>query len=80
MPIASAVVVPVEREDGESIAERLRELPGLEVSGVGDKGVAVVLEGDSIETMKEISEEIADWDEVLEFQLAYLNWEDLENV
>lgn len=78
MPIASAVVVPVAGRDREPIAARLRELPGVEVSGIGGKGVAVVLEGKSIDEMKRLSERIADWEEVLEFQLAYLNWEDLE--
>jgi len=79
MPIASAVIVPVENENREMVAERLRRLSDVEVSGVGAKGVAIVLEGESIDEMKKLSRRIADWDEVLEFQLAYLNWEDLED-
>lgn len=79
MPIASAVVVPADKEEKGPLAARLADTQGVEVSGVGDKGIAIVLEGEDMDALKMLSETIAGWDEVMDFQLAYFNWEDLDD-
>jgi nitrate reductase NapAB chaperone NapD len=76
MPVAGAVVVPMDRKDEERIADRLREIPSVTVEGIGEKGIAIVLEAESAERLKEISESISQWEEVIEFELVYLNWEE----
>ncbi len=76
MPVAGAVVVPMDRKDEERIADRLRAIPAVTVEGIGEKGIAIVLEAESAERLKEISESISQWEEVIEFELVYLNWEE----
>ncbi len=75
MPVAGAVVVPMDRKDEKMIADRLRAIPSVTVEGVGEKGIAIVLEAETAERLKEISESISQWEEVIEFELVYLNWE-----
>ena len=77
MAIAGAVVVAVKKELEERLKERLNSLKEVDVQEIGEKGIAVVLEADDTERLKEVSEEINGWDEVLDFQLAYLNWEEV---
>ncbi len=77
MPVAGAVVVPMSREYEDRIVDRLERLPSVTVEGVGEKGIAIVLEAETAERLKEISEEINQWEEVIEFELVYLNWEDM---
>jgi len=79
MAIAGVLVTPVDREAEEKVTELLSGLAGAEVQEVGPKGIAVVLEAESTERLKELSEEIQGWKEVVDFQLAYLNWEDTDN-
>ncbi len=76
MPVAGAVVVPEKKEFEKALSERLASLDGASVEGAGSKGIAVVLEAETVELLEKISKEISAWDEVLEFHLAYLNWED----
>jgi nitrate reductase NapAB chaperone NapD len=76
MPIAGAVVTPIKREFEETLTERLSSLDEVSVQGVGDKGIALLLESDSVDSLHRTSEAISKWDEVADFQLAYLNWED----
>lgn len=76
MPIAGALVVPVHREEGKMLTLKLATVPGVEVKKEGPKGIAVVLEAESTGELKKISQNIEKWDDVLEFELAYLNWED----
>ena len=76
MPVAGAVVVPVNREVEEALSERLDALEGASVQGIGDKGIALILEAESVGSIEKMSEAIAGWEDVLDFQLAYLNWED----
>ena len=76
MPIAGALVVPIHREEGKLLTSRLATLPGVEVQQEGPKGIAIVLEAESTGELKKISQNIEEWDDVLEFELAYLNWED----
>jgi nitrate reductase NapAB chaperone NapD len=77
MPIAGALIVPSSPDAGEALAQKLRGLSGVEVTGVGEKGVAVILEQADVEALKKLSGDISAWDEVADFQLGYLNWEDL---
>jgi nitrate reductase NapAB chaperone NapD len=76
MPIAGAVVVPTKKELERELSERLDALAGASVEGVGSKGIALVLEAESVDLLERLSREISEWEEVLEFQVAYLNWED----
>jgi nitrate reductase NapAB chaperone NapD len=75
MAIAGAVVVPTKREFEEALKERLNSLEGVDVQAIGEKGIAVVLEAKDSGTLKAISEKIDRWEEVVAFQLAYINWE-----
>ena len=76
MPVAGAVVTATKKEFEKALTEKLDALEGVSVKGIGDKGVALVLEADSVDSLHEMSKKISRWDEVLDFQLAYLNWED----
>ena len=76
MPIAGALIVPVSLKEGKLLVDKLSTLPGVEVQQQGPKGIAVVLEAESSGELKKISQDIEKWDDVLEFELAYLNWED----
>ena len=78
MAIAGAVVVAVKKELEERLKERLNLLKEVDVQEVGEKGIAVVLEAENTGRLKEVSEEINRWDEVLDFQLVYLNWEEVK--
>ena len=77
MAIAGALVVPVNRDDEKALVKKLNLLPGVEVQKSGLKGIAVVLEAEDTKTINDISKKIEQWKEVLGFELAYLNWEDL---
>lgn len=76
MPIAGALVVPVDRKEEEVLRLKLATVPGVEVKETGPKGIAIVLEANSTGELKQKSNAIEKWDDVLEFELAYLNWED----
>lgn len=82
MPIAGAIVIPVDRKDEPALELKLATVPGVEVKETGPKGIAIVLEAESTGDLKTVSGIIEKWDDVLEFELAYLNWEDeiLESV
>jgi hypothetical protein len=45
------------------------------VKDTGKNGIAIVLESDDVGRLKEISETINEWEEILELNLACLNWE-----
>ncbi len=75
LPVSGAVVVPVPGKE-EEVEKGLRALPGVEVKGRGNKGIAVVMEGRSTKELKKLSEKIEKWDNVVDFQLVYLNVED----
>jgi len=76
MPVAGAVVTPLKKGLEKSLSEKLDSLPGASVEGIGEKGIAVILEADRVDALHEMSEAINQWDEVADFLLAYLNWED----
>jgi len=77
MAIAGALIVPVNRQAELSLVRRLGNVAEveIEIEAVGPKGVAVVMEAGLLE-LKAVSSEIKAWDEVLDFELAYLNWEE----
>lgn len=77
MPIAGALIVPVKMETAAELQVRLSAVAGINIEDIGPKGIAIVLEADSTRELKEISADIEQWDDVLEFELAYLNWEDV---
>ncbi len=75
MAIAGALVVPVDEESTPTVQARLEGLAGVEVQGVGPKGIAVVLEGADTKSLEKISKAVLDWHDVADFQLGYCNWE-----
>ncbi len=77
MAIASAVVQPKKQGTEDELEARLNAREGIEVRGRGDKGIAIVLEAADLKAIEAISKEINDWDEVLEFQVIYYNWEEV---
>ena len=76
MPIAGALVVPVKQESTSGLQTKLAAVSGVNVEDTGPKGIAIVLEAYSTSQLKKISSDIGRWDDVLEVELAYLNWED----
>jgi nitrate reductase NapAB chaperone NapD len=78
MAMAGIVVMPVSPEQERGLLDRLKCVPGLEVQAVGPKGIALTLEHPATAGLKKLSEEISSWEEVLELELAYLNWENDE--
>lgn len=76
MPTAGAVIVPARKDVEKVLLEKLALLEGASVQGVGTKGIALVLEAPALERLEEVSEQINEWDEVIDVHLAYLNWED----
>lgn len=78
MAIAGAVVVPLRKEHEKDLIRRLEAYEEVEVKDAGEKGIAVVLEAGEVRRLRDISEEIGGWEEVIEFNLAFLNWEDVE--
>jgi len=79
MAIAGAVVTPARPELEAAVIEKLKAYEEVEVKDSGEKGIAIVLEAKEPGRLKDISEEIQNWEEVVEFTLAYLNWEELEH-
>jgi nitrate reductase NapAB chaperone NapD len=77
MAISGVVVIPALGKENDLI-ERLDALPGVEVKGVGPKGIAAVLEADSTDELQRLAEDIEQWVEVVGFKLAYFNWEEQE--
>ena len=78
MAIVGAVVVAVKKELEAGLKDRMSStFEEVEVKDAGEKGIAVVIEADDVGRLKKISEEITGWEEVLEFELAYLNWEEV---
>lgn len=76
MAIAGALVVPVDRKQELKLQTILNSFEGVEVQEIGPQGLAVVLEAASTRELKKMSEEINKLDEVVDFSLGYLNWED----
>ena len=79
MAIAGAVVVPLKKDFENRLKEKLNSMSGVEIQDIGKKGIAVVLEADDTDRIKEISKEINGWEEVIDFQLGYLNWEEVKD-
>lgn len=80
MAIAGAVVVPIGELERETLLGKLKELKGVTIEGIGPRGIAIVLEGESNSELETLSKKINDWDEVLIFELVYLNWEEDEEI
>lgn len=79
MAIAGVVVVPAATAVANTVAEKLNSLNEASVQGVGDRGIAVVLEAADVGRLKKVSRAISEWVDVANLQVAYLNWEDAEN-
>jgi len=77
LPIAGAVVVPMPREE-KKVKSLLKKLKGVEIKGVGSKGIAIVLEAKTTEDLESISKKIEKWNCVIDFQLVYFNVEDIK--
>ncbi len=77
MAIAGAVVVPHSKESAQKLVERLKQLPTVEVQEIGPKGIAVVIDEKDTDSLRKLSEKIKSWQEVVDFQVAYINWEEI---
>lgn len=77
MAIAGAVVLPVQKKWEDQIIEKLGSLKEVQVEGVGEKGIAIVLETNTMEELRDISEQIGHWEEVVAFHVVYVNWEEI---
>ncbi len=75
MAIAGAVVVPYSKDTEEGLKKKLMNLSEVTVQDTGPKGVAIVIEAPSVDRLKDLSEEISKWEEVVAFELVYLNWQ-----
>lgn len=78
MAIAGALVVPAKKETTSELVGRLKKISGVEVETTGPNGIAIVLEAENSKSLKDLSTDIEKWDEVVNFQLAYLNWEEID--
>lgn len=76
MPIAGALVIPRSKDVETVLTARLASVSGVSVEESGPKGIAIVMEAADSGELKRISRTIELWEEVLEFELAYFNWED----
>ncbi|MCK5404100.1 MAG: chaperone NapD [Desulfobulbaceae bacterium] len=76
MPIAGALIVPINKEVEPGLQSKLAAVSGIEVQDIGPKGIAIILEAANSGELKQISHDIEKWEDVLEFELAYFNWED----
>ncbi len=74
MPIASGVLVAVSSDREDSLVERLKQHEAIDVSGVGPKGIAIVLERSTMQEMTNLTKELAAWEDVRELQMTYGNW------
>lgn len=77
MPIAGGVVIPVQVEASQDLAERLGAQAGVEVSGVGPAGIALVFESDTMEAMNRLTSMVRERKDVADLQMTYCNWEDV---
>ena len=78
MAIAGAVVVPHSKDCEQKLIGQLKQLPSVEVQEVGPKGIAVVIEEKDAASLRKLSEEIKAWQEVVDVQVAYINWEEID--
>lgn len=76
MPIAGGIVVPVQKDAGQNLALSLTQETGVEVSGIGPGGIAVVLERASMAGVTGLAERLAARTDVAAVQVTYCNWED----
>ncbi|NOZ82772.1 MAG: chaperone NapD [Euryarchaeota archaeon] len=75
MPVSGAVVVPVPGREAE-VERLLRSMRGIEVMGRGSGGIAITLEGSTTRELYSLSEHVEKLEDVVDFQLVYLNVED----
>ncbi len=75
MPVSGAVVVAVPGREAE-VERILRSIEGVEVMGRGSRGIAITLEGASTKELHSISRRVEGLEDVVDFQLVYLNVED----
>jgi len=78
MPVSGIVVVTIPGKE-EEVMKKLSGFNQIEIKGQGLKGIAVIIEGNTIEEIREVSEKIEKFEDVLEVQLIYLNFEDVIN-
>lgn len=78
MAIAGALVIPTNRDCETELAATLNNLGGVEVQEAGPKGLAVVLEAATNSELKDISKKILEMENVVDFSIGYINWEDTE--
>ena len=78
MPISS-LIVQARNGRVEAVAERLRTIPELEVTGRQGDQLVVVAETGNRKHDREVYRRIEDTEEVVALNLIYANFEDLED-
>jgi len=76
MAIAGAIIIPRPGIPEQEIIARLTATPGVDSCESGPRGIAVVLEATDTQKLEKLSGRIKAMEEVIDLQLAYLNWED----
>ncbi len=80
MPIASALVVSAPDIPPDRVITFINNMNGVVSCLAGPKGIAVVFETADMRELKKITTAINAQEEVMDVQLAYLNWEDLDEL
>ena len=76
MPIAGGVIIP-QQESSTELAEQLANETGVEVSGIGPGGIALVFETETMDGMTQLTRRIRARRGVADLQMTYCSWEDL---
>ena len=76
MPIGGAVVIAMDMKNQQQLANLLEAELGLEVSGVGPTGIAIIVESETMKEMTSLTNNIKQLKDVADVQVIYCNWED----
>jgi len=80
MPIASGVIIPQQPKASNELADLLAVEKGVEVSGIGPHGVALVFEADTMNDMTYLTKRIRSRQDVADLQMTYCSWEDIASL
>ncbi len=78
MPISGAVVIVSDLQEKQSLASELAAEDGVEVSGIGPAGIAIIVETKTMDEMTCLTSKIKHRSDVKDLEVTYCNWEDLD--
>ncbi len=73
MPIAGAVVSAADLEGKQQLAGLLGAEPGVEVSGVGPIGIAIIVETETMKALTSLTKKIKQRPDVADLRMTYCN-------